>query len=56
LVGSGTGPLTVAPVRFGGLDDFLGGSVDEAMVESLEADADVLVGHLRIPSKERPGS
>src|SRR5688500_8379208 len=29
----------------GRLDDFLGGSVDEAMVESFEADADVLVGH-----------
>src|SRR5688572_6481903 len=40
----------------GGLDDFLGGSVDEAMVECLEANADVLICHFEVPSKERLAS
>jgi hypothetical protein len=45
-VGSGTGPLTWAPVRFGGVYDLAGRTIEYTMVEGFEPDANILFLHL----------
>jgi hypothetical protein len=54
-VGSGIGPFTWAPVRFAVSTIFLGGTIDQTVIETFQPDSNILIGHLYIASTSGAG-